>query len=79
LPTFLPKPPAPATGPYRAFVLRDIDNGRAVVEGAHGLQDVGPGEVLPGGARVERIERRGPDWVVLTDRGVIQPDGRWED
>jgi hypothetical protein len=65
--------------PYRAFVLRDIEDGRAVVEGAGGLEEVGPGDVLPGGARVERIEKHGPNWVVLTDRGAINPDGRWED
>jgi hypothetical protein len=83
----LPKPlpvagaaasPSPLT-PYRAFVLRDIDEGRAVVEGAGGLEEVGPGDVLPGGARVERIVKRGPNWVVLTDRGTINPDGRWDD
>ncbi len=69
--------PAPLT-PYRAFVLRDIEDGRAVVEGAGGLEEVGPGDHLPGGARVERIEKRGPNWVVLTDRGAINPDGRWD-
>jgi Skp family chaperone for outer membrane proteins len=66
-------------GPYRAFVLRDVEDGRAVVEGPRGLEEVGPGDMLPGGARVERIERRGPNWVVLTDRGLINPDGRWDD
>jgi hypothetical protein len=69
----------PPAGPYRAFVLRDIEDGRAVVEGAGGLEEVGPGDVLPGGARVERIEKHGPNWVVLTDRGFINPDGRWDD
>jgi hypothetical protein len=34
---------------------------------------------LPGGARVERLERRGHEWVVVTNRGVIAPDGRWDD
>jgi hypothetical protein len=70
--------PAPLT-PYRAFVLRDIEDGRAVVEGPRGLEEVGPGDYLPGGARVERIEKRGANWVVRTDRGAINPDGRWDD
>jgi hypothetical protein len=82
----LPKPlPVVATAaprtpltPYRAFVLRDIEDGHAVVEGADGLDEVGPGDLLPGGARVQRIEKRGPNWVVLTDRGAILPDGRWD-
>jgi hypothetical protein len=81
----LPLPVAAAAAPrtpptaYRAFVLRDIEDGHAVVEGADGLEEVGPGDVLPGGARVERIEKRGPNWVVLTNRGAILPDGRWDD
>ncbi len=66
-------------GAYRAYVLRDVEDGRAVVEGPEGLVEVGPGETLPGGARVEKIERRGRDWVVLTDRGAINPDGHWDD
>jgi hypothetical protein len=70
-------PRTPLT-PYRAFVLRDIEDGHAVVEGADGLDEVGPGDLLPGGARVQRIEKRGPNWVVVTDRGAILPDGRWE-
>lgn len=67
------------TGAYRAYVLRDVEDGRAVVEGSKGLVEVGPGDILPGGARVEKIVKRGPDWVVLTDRGAINPDGRWDD
>jgi hypothetical protein len=77
----LPKPPAlePVIGAYRAFVLRDVEGGRAIVEGAHGLEEVVPGDILPGGARVEKIERRGAQWLVLTDRGAIAPDGKWDD
>jgi len=64
---------------YRNFVLRDVANGMAVVEGSTGLDEVGPGDTLPGGARVERLEKRGREWVLVTNRGVIAPDGRWED
>lgn len=84
LPTALPKPAltptaAPAPARYRAFVLREVDRGRAIVEGAGGFEEVEPGDVLPGGARVESIERLGAKWVVLTDRGVIGPDAHWAD
>jgi hypothetical protein len=51
----------------------------AVVESSTGLDEVGPGDTLPGGARVERLEKRGREWVLVTNRGVIAPDGRWED
>jgi Skp family chaperone for outer membrane proteins len=71
--------PDPVIGAYRAFVLRDVEGGRAIVEGAHGLEEVVAGDILPGGARVEKIERRGTKWLVLTDRGVIAPDGAWDD
>jgi hypothetical protein len=64
--------------PYRAYVLRDVNDGMAVIEGEEGVEEVGPGDVLAGGARVQRIEKRGGAWVVMTDRGYIAPDGRWE-
>jgi uncharacterized coiled-coil protein SlyX len=69
----------PLANPYRAFVLREVEGGRAIVEGADGFEEVAPGDVLPGGARVEGIEQRGKKWIVLTDRGIIAPDGRWAD
>lgn len=88
LPKSLPKAlPAPVaaqlptqtpTNIYRAYVLRDVADGRAVVEGSQGLEEVGPGDTLPSGARVQKIEKRGQGWVVLTDRGAINPDGRWD-
>ncbi|HUO54614.1 MAG TPA: hypothetical protein VMU18_07730 [Rhodoblastus sp.] len=61
-------------GPYRAFVLRDVGGGRAIVEGAGRMEEVEPGDILPGGAMVERIERRGQTWVVRTSRGYIGPE-----
>ncbi len=79
----LPKPapaslPAPAAhaalGSYHAYVLRAVDRGHAWVEGPEGMERVQPGDVLLGGAMVQRIERRGPNWVVQTSRGVIGPE-----
>ncbi|MBB4199417.1 hypothetical protein CCR94_20170 [Rhodoblastus sphagnicola] len=71
------KPQASAPKPYRGYVLRDVNEGLAVVEGEDGVEEIGPGDVLAGGARVQRIERRGGGWVVMTDRGFIAADGRW--
>jgi hypothetical protein len=71
--------PRSAPGPYRAFVLRDIQDGRALIEGGGRMEEVEPGDMLPGGATVEGIERRGQAWVVLTDRGYIGPDAMWDD
>ena len=45
--------------PYRAFVLRDIGPGRALVEGGGRIEEVEPGDILPGGAhgRADRTAR----------------------
>jgi hypothetical protein len=81
----LPKPAqaaAPASGPqghYRAFVLRDASSRRAIVERAGRMEEIEPGDILPGGAVVERIERRGQNWVVTTDRGYIGPEYMFDD
>jgi hypothetical protein len=66
------KPMAPKR--YGAYVLRDINGGVAMVEGEDGVEEVVPGDLLQGGGRVERLERRGGGWVVLTDRGYIGPE-----
>ncbi len=79
----LPKPAqvaAPAAaGRYRGFVLRDASGRRAIIEGAGRMEEIEPGDILPGGAVVERIERRGQNWVVLTDRGYIGPEYMFDD
>ncbi len=73
-----PKPEAKAVEPSRRksptddFVLREVAHGAALVERGDGLiEEVAPGDSLPGAGRVTAIERRGPGWVVVTTRGVI--------
>jgi hypothetical protein len=71
----LPAPGAHAAlGQYRAYILRGVGGGHAWIEGPEGMERVQPGDVLLGGAMVQRIERRGPNWVVQTSRGVIGPE-----
>ena len=68
-------PAAPAT--LDAWVLRDVFDGVAIVEGRNQrLVEVAPGESLPGGGRVEAIERRGRAWVVVTSKGLITARAR---
>lgn len=69
-------PPFPRVGfaPYRDYVLRDVGGGHAVIEGQGRLEEIEPGDILPGGALVEKIERRGQNWVVRTSRGYISPE-----
>ena len=53
------------------WFLRGVHRGVALVEGRRGLVEVRAGEVIPGLGRVEAIERRGRDWVVVTARGIV--------
>ena len=62
---------APQRGPIRGWTIREVRDGMAIVEGPLGFREVGPGDMLPGAGRVERIERRGRDWAVVTNQGYI--------
>ncbi|HZZ62555.1 MAG TPA: hypothetical protein VFE63_15550 [Roseiarcus sp.] len=55
----------------RNYSIEAVQGGMAVVDGRFGLQQVGPGDFIPGAGRVLRIERRGGAWFVVTSRGVI--------
>ena len=56
------------------WALRDIFEGAAILENRrHHLVEVGPGDIVPGLGRVEAVERRGRDWVVVTRQGLITP------
>jgi hypothetical protein len=54
-----------------SWVVRDVYDGRALVEGREGLIEVGTGSTIPGIGRVEAIRREGKDWIVVTAKGVI--------
>jgi hypothetical protein len=58
----------------RGYWLVEAQDGYAVIDGRDGPQQVTPGDVLPGVGRVQRIERRGGDWTVITSAGVIAGD-----
>jgi hypothetical protein len=54
------------------WAVRDVQNGRALVESRYGgVFDVGAGSVLPGLGRVDSIKRQDGQWLVLTARGTI--------
>jgi hypothetical protein len=57
--------------PIQDWVLRDVYDGIALVEGHGGYREVAVGEAIPGVGRVEAIERHGRHWVVVTSQGVI--------
>lgn len=58
--------------PADGYVVRDVEDGFALVEGRNGrFFEVSPGMNLPGLGRVEAIERRGRQWVVVTPKGYV--------
>ena len=55
----------------RGYVVLDARDDVALVGGRYGEREVRQGDFLPGAGRVERIERKGGSWVILTSEGVI--------
>jgi hypothetical protein len=71
-----PAPAAPKTEIGRlptieGWVLRDVSNGGALVEGRGGLFEVYAGDPIPGIGRVDAIRRQDGRWVVVTPKGLI--------
>jgi outer membrane murein-binding lipoprotein Lpp len=55
----------------RGYFLSEVHNGYAMIDSPAGEIAVAPGDMLPGGGRVLRIERRGRTWAVVTTQGQI--------
>ena len=72
-----PTPPRGARAsriPVNGYVLREVRDGVAVLEGHAGLRQVTMGDAIPGAGTVRAIQKRGSEWVVVTSIGVI--DGK---
>ena len=79
----LPEPPRPEisaatpdgrpAGLTKAYVLRRVSEGTALVEGPSGLRQIVPGAVLPGAGRVISIRQTGAGWVIVTSETIIGP------
>jgi hypothetical protein len=65
---------APQKPQLPGWVLRDVYDGIALVEGRDGYREVSVGQAIPGAGKVEAIERRGRRWVLVTSLGVIGSD-----
>ncbi|BDL37426.1 hypothetical protein [Methylorubrum sp. GM97] len=67
-------PDKPKSDTLEGWALRDVYDGVAVLEDRRRrLVEVGRGDAVPGIGRVEAIERRGRQWVVVTRQGIITP------
>ena len=64
---------APEVKRITNWIVREVVNGTAILEGPKGLIGVTSGDVVPGVGRVESIARRGGRWVVATTKGLITP------
>ena len=53
------------------WVLRDVDNGYALIEGRRGMFEVYAGDPIPGLGRVDAIRKQDGRWVVVTSKGLI--------
>jgi hypothetical protein len=53
------------------WILRDVANGAALIEGRQGVYEVYAGDPVPGLGRVDAIRRQDGRWVVVTSRGLI--------
>lgn len=58
------------------YVLRDVFDGKALVESRNALSLVAPGSTIDGAGEVLAIERRGDRWIVATTRGLIGAPSR---
>ncbi|UMY19382.1 hypothetical protein MMB17_08825 [Methylobacterium organophilum] len=66
----LPDKPKPEA--IESWAVREVYDGVAMLEDRkRRLVEVAPGDSVPGIGRVEAIERRGRNWVVVTKQGLI--------
>lgn len=69
IPEVKPKP-----GIIESWAVRDVYDGIAMLEDRRRrLVEVGTGDSIPGIGRVEAVERRGREWIVVTRQGIVTP------
>ena len=66
-----PKPEVARLPTLEGWVLRDVANGGALIEGRRGIFEVYAGDPVPGLGRIDAIRRQDGRWVVVTSRGLI--------
>ncbi|GAC1639722.1 MAG: hypothetical protein NVS4B4_18240 [Bradyrhizobium sp.] len=71
-----PKPADPKSAVARlptlqGWLLLEVGNGAALIEGRHGIYEVSAGAAVPGLGRIDAIRRQDGRWVVVTAKGLI--------
>jgi hypothetical protein len=66
-----PKPEVARLPTVEGWVLREVADGGALIEGRRGIYDVYTGDLIPGVGRVDAIRKQDGRWVVVTSKGLI--------
>jgi hypothetical protein len=66
-----PKPEIARLPTVEGWVLRDVGNGSALIEGRQGVFEVYAGDPIPGLGRIDAIRKQDGRWVVVTSKGLI--------
>jgi hypothetical protein len=66
-----PKPEVARLPTVEGWVLRDVGNGSALIEGRQGIFEVYAGDPIPGLGRIDAIRKQDGRWVVVTSKGLI--------
>ena len=53
------------------WIVREVINGTAILQGPRGVVGVSAGDVVPGLGRVQSIARQSGRWIVATHKGLI--------
>ena len=53
------------------WILREVIDGTAILQGPRGIIEVSTGDLIPGVGLVQSIAKRGGRWIVATSKGVI--------
>jgi hypothetical protein len=71
VPLPVPKPEIARLPTVEGWVLRDVANGGALIEGRQGIYEVYAGDPVPGLGRVDAIRKQDGRWVVVTTKGLV--------
>jgi hypothetical protein len=66
-----PKPEVARLPTVDGWVIRDVANGSALIEGRQGIFEVYAGDPVPGLGRIDAIRKQDGRWVVVTSKGLI--------
>ena len=66
-----PRPETSRLPTVDGWVLRDVADGGALIEGRRGAYEVFAGDTIPGLGRVDAIRRQDGRWVVVTSKGLV--------